>query len=179
MAVINSIRALANAVGCDEKAIRRAIAQPGWPVRRSAPWTATDATKVNAWRATRQEDRASGEIDSAQAGKVNTGLKLERMLLTRAQRKRLEGELIPRNLLDAALEGLSKLFVQSLDDMIAAMSVALAGKDPGEIEHLLKDRVRTIRESLHGRRLLELEVIDQAVKSDAQTRGRGRPAAKR
>ncbi len=171
---------LANSLGVSQQAVSKLLTRADWPVRRSAPWSAGDVAKVAAWRSTLQEDRsADASAATENASKVNTGLKIERMLLTRAQRKRLEGELIPRSLCDAALEALAKLFVQSLDDMVAAMSVSLAGKDPGEIERLLKDRVRSIRESLHGKKLIELETIDQAVKTAAQPKGRGRSAAKR
>jgi hypothetical protein len=179
MPTTTSGRQLAAELGIGESTVREYLKRPDFPVRTSPPWSSAEVAKIRAWRQTLQEDRAGdGKADPSSTA-VNTGYKLERMLLTRAQRKKLEGFLIERRLLDAALEGLTKLFVQSLDDMERALPTELAGKDPGEIERLLRLRFRATRESLAGRKLLELEAIDQAVKAAAQPKARGRPGGRR
>jgi hypothetical protein len=179
MATINSGRQLAAALGIGESTVREYLKRPDFPVRRTPPWPAGDIAKIAAWRKELQEDRAEATKSDPSATAVSTGYKLEQMLLTRTRRRKLEEALIDRRLLDAALEGLSKLFVQSLNDLERALPAELAGRDPGEIERLLRLRFRATRESLAGRKLLELEAVEQAVKAANQPKARGRPGGRR
>jgi len=176
---IKSGRALAKALGVGESTVREYLQRAEWPVKRRAPWSATDLQRINAWRRQLQEDRGGSASSDDDTVKINKHLKLESMLLKRTQRKKLEGTLVEKHLLDGALEGLAKLFVQTLADLERSLPPELAGKDPGQIESCLHARFRAARESLAARQLLELETIEQVVKAANLPKARGRPAARR
>ena len=160
--------------------MREYLARADWPVGKAPPWGRGDVQRVRAWQATLQEDRGGddGEGDG-KARAVNLGYKLERMLHERVKRKRAEGSVVDRALLDRALEALARLFVSSLDELERALPLQIAGLDPGQVEKVVKDRVRSIREQLAGRQVIELDSIEQAVKAQAQPKARGRPGSRR
>src|SRR5688500_13006407 len=103
-----SQRQLAQAVRVSQAAVSGWTRRPDWPFARRGPW---DVAKVKSWAANLQENRAADGDAGGKSGKVTTALRRERMLHERLKRKRLEGTLVERRLLDAALEELAKLFV--------------------------------------------------------------------
>lgn len=177
-AAIDSGRKLAAELGVSQKTVREYLARPDWPVKRSPAWSPADVAAVRRWQATLQEDRRDVDAD-ATAAKVNTGLKLEKMLHERVKRKRAEGSVVDRVLVDRALEALARLFVGSLDELERSLPLQIAGLDPGQVEKVVKDRVRSIREQLAGRQVIELESIEQAARAEAQPKARGRPGSRR
>src|SRR5206468_4286982 len=95
---------LARQLGVSAGTVTRYLARPDFPVKRKPPWSSADVGRIRHWRITLQEDRAidDGASDDM-TRKVNTGLKLERMKLTMAQRKRIERQYVDRRILDAAM----------------------------------------------------------------------------
>lgn len=176
---IDSGRKLALELGVSQKTVREYLARPDWPVRKAPPWPAGDVERVRKWQATLQEDRAAEDEGEGKARTINLGYKLERMLHERVKRKRAEGSVVERALLDGALEALAKLFVASLAELERSLPLQLAGLDPGQVEKVVKDRVRSIREQLASRQVIELESIEQAAAAAAQPKARGRRAGGR
>ena len=180
MAAIESGRKLALELGVSQKTVREYLARADWPVGRTPPWGPKDVAAVRAWRASLQEDRSDDEAqDNGKARAVSLGLKLEKMLHERVKRKRAEGSVVDRALLDRALEAMARLFVSSLEELGRALPLQIAGLDPGQVEKVVKDRVRVIREQLASRQVIELDSIEQTVKAHAQPKARGRPGSRR
>ena len=173
---IGSRRKLADALGVDEKTVRNLVGRPDWPAAKGPPWSAGDVEAVGAWRQTLQEDRSR---ESGIATQAKALLAVESAKMKQLQRKKLEGLVIDRGLLDSALLALTKLFVGSLEELERALPLQIAGLDPGQVERVVKDRVRSIRDQLASRQVLELESIEQAVRSQALPKARGRPGARR
>jgi hypothetical protein len=178
-------RALAKALNVSDSTVREYLKREDWPVkRRSAPWPAADVATIAAWRTMLQEDRSrSVEPETGPDGRpvvnVDRILKTARAKLVTAQYKRLEGSLVDRRLLDAALEALAKTFVKELEEAERALPQQLAGREPGEVERVLHDRFRSMRESLAGRKMLELENVELALKAANDPQAKGRPAGRR
>ena len=105
------------------------------------------------------QPRAEAREDASRAGEAEAG---------RGERDR-PGAAGP------ALEALARLFVSSLGELERALPLQIAGLDPGQVEKVVKDRVRSIREQLAGRQVIELDSIEQAVRAQAQPKARGRP----
>ena len=172
----SSQQALADALGVNKGTLSRYLDREDWPVGRRPPWGPKDIEAVLAWQKTLQEDRAKA---SAVASQAATLLKVESAKMKQLQRKALEGLVIDRRLVDKALEALARLYVGALDELERSLPLQIAGLDPGQVEKVVKDRVRSIREQLASRQVIELEAIEQAVKAQAQPKARGRPGTRR
>ncbi len=169
-----SQRELAAAVGLSQPAILKWIRHEAWPFPATGPW---DVKKVQAWAAGLQEDRAKPITGAGE--KINQAWKLEKTLHERVKRKQREGQLVDRSLLDRALEAVTKSYVDALGELERALPLQIAGLDPGQVERIVRDRVRGIREQLASRQVIELDAVEQAVRLANQPKARGRPGNRR
>lgn len=176
---IASGRQLAKALGVSESTTREYLARPDWPIGRTGPWTAAQVEQAKKFREQLQENRAGPEpsdaaSDGPSAQKVNTALKLEKMLHERLKRRQREGQLVERALLDGAMGSLTKLFVDSLSEMERALPLQIAGREPGEVERIVHDRIRGIREALSSKQVIELANIQTTIEQASRPKAKGR-----
>ncbi len=155
---IISGRDFARRVGVSDAALRGYLKRDDFPCRRSPPWQLADVGKVAAWRQGLQEDRASDQPKTAQAGQVTVAAKLETMLFTRAKRKRLVGQLVDRAILESAVDAFEQLLARSFDELERSLPANLAGKDPASIEQTLHDRFIVLRHNLANTSTLSLDI---------------------
>jgi hypothetical protein len=185
MSQLRSGRHFAEVLGCSESTFRELVGRSDWPVaRREPPWTLMDAAKVRNWRAGFQEDRnaaaagggaAAGGTADAGGMRLNDLLKFERAKLLQVQRKRLEGLLVDRALLEVSLEALARLFVLKLEELQLSLPILLAGKDAGQIEKIIIERFDSMRRDLSERQTLEITGANQRLLDAAKPKPRGRP----
>jgi hypothetical protein len=170
-AAINA-SALAKLLEVTPQAVSVWVRREDWPVATSGPWADADVENIRAWRSTLQENRAAG-VQSTEDQK----LKRERRRTMVIKRKALEGRLVDRDLLDAALVSLTRGFVNAIEDLERSLPLQLAGLDAAQIERVLHDRIRSMRESLSRQKVLELELVGQKIKQGPAKSKRGRPRA--
>lgn len=199
-------RNLAEDLGIPERSLRRHRARPDWPasVPRDDAGTVTDdhMAALRAWLGTLQRDRsgrgthpveragladqqlpAAGDdeprpFDPRDAASVELALKRERMLHERLKRQILDGEHVPRDLLEGALAGLARTFADLLDELELSLPSRLANLPAGRIETELIRILDSGRQRLADRTEVELiRLKDLTTKRRKHRRGRGRPAA--
>lgn len=73
------------------------------------------------------KERSAG----CKAWAVSLGYKVEKMLHERVKRKRAEGSVVERTLLDRALEAMARLFVSSLESWSGPCPCRSPGSTPG------------------------------------------------
>jgi hypothetical protein len=163
---------LAAKLGLTPQSITRYLSREDWPVRREPPWTQLDLEVIRKWREGLQEDRsADAPADLKNVGRL---LKQEQLIFTRVKREQLQGKLVEKDLLERALVGLAQCFVQQLEELQSALPLTLAGKDPGQIEKIVKDRFHACRNRLAEQRMIEMQLVDESVKSQKKPKGRGK-----
>jgi hypothetical protein len=174
MAKVSSSKAeLARSLKVAAGTVSRYLRRPDSPVKKLPPWNDRDLTRIRAWKRGLQEDRARDGGNDA----VSTGIKLERMLLTRAQRKRLEISLVDRSVVEAVLNGLEKLVLDGLDDLERGLAQQLVGLAPPQAERVVRECVRAMRTRLAQHTVIELQPSDQVLEAGTKPAARSRPTS--
>lgn len=174
---------LAEAIGVSKSTVSKYLKRPDWPVRRRSPWSADDVDRVSAWRVSLQDDRSEKggrPHPTAPTPGPDYGLmKLKgtaiKVLAQGEQEvikaRHLKGELVEREVVDKSLNGLTAIFVRSLNNMAAALPGQLAG-DRKTNRRVIDQVVRRIREDIINQRSIELLDVDEYTKAVASGRAK-------
>lgn len=181
--VVSSLRKLAEKVGAGVSVVREWVKRPDWQFSRAGPWSAADVDGIKRWRSMLQEDRSGAGgpppvgHDPSVRFQIETLLKKYKADLARLQVQILEGKLVDRRLLNGALGGLTRMFVQVLEDLQASLPLKLAGQEAAAVEETLGDAFTSARQRVIQQGTIELGNVQSAIEAEHQKKAKGRPTA--
>ncbi len=135
---VRSIRALARLMGRSHSTVGEWVKRPDFPTRRKAPWSDADVQAIKAWAGLLQPNRAKAEEPDDDLARLKlqaeTLYKKERALREKLRREIDQGQWVKRDLLDGAVGGVCRLFVDALTELELTLPERLAGKTAGQIK---------------------------------------------
>lgn len=135
-------KALADAFGITEAAVRKWLKDARWPFAARGPWKVAD---VRRWRrvALRNEAERSG---------VERDLKETKLQLQRLELSQRSGLVVDRQVHVDALLAIGETFIRALNELEQALPMKLASLDPPQIEEILADAFDNARRQIVAER---------------------------
>lgn len=194
MAGYRSQDAFAKALGVSKSTLSKYLRLPDWPAKRKPPFSETDLDRARSWRAILREDRSGKAAPPAPAvgaggggGDINLKeLDLKtKIRLTEERRRRAkvdadmaEQAVVPREVLDRALVGLARIFIERWRSAAASLPRQLTGKPSADKATLQAYADRVCRDLVESAQIQLATADDELLQAARKkTRNRARSTA--
>lgn len=188
MAKFATQQEFAKALGVSEGTLSKYLRRGDWPARREAPFGDADLEKARGLQKLLQDDRSEKAAPPAAAVRQDVNLKelqtrqkilldKERTRKARVEADLAEAQVVPRALLDDAVIGLARIFVERIRNAESALPRFLDG-DKRKNKAALSTYFERVRQDLVESASIELAKADDELRKIVTRKGRASSRAR-